>query len=269
MSLFNLLNLKLVVVQKLLILFFCALPLTSNSQSNDYIVKKKLYTQLDGLPDKNITCGLEDQNGFIWFGTKNGLCRFDGKEFLLLTVKSHGLYNNNIIDLSSFSNYLIITYGEPGTIRKSLKKREVLDINKLKITSPEKTWSKIPFMLDKVVKVFNTSEGELGFITTSPNSIWLLSEEKGFFRRYENDKTLEAHRFSKNDFVKIFMNQQQCFIKSNAGKIYLTKKNQSFSFNNSEYNVASVSDSFVILSHQSSSKKIDFYYKKINIAQSG
>ena len=32
----------------------------------------------DGLPSNNINCIAQDADGFIWFGTANGLCRFDG-----------------------------------------------------------------------------------------------------------------------------------------------------------------------------------------------
>ena len=42
----------------------------------------KKYTINDGLPDAYILNICQDSNGFLWFGTANGLCRFDGREFI-------------------------------------------------------------------------------------------------------------------------------------------------------------------------------------------
>ena len=39
------------------------------------------YDEEDGLPSDHITQMLQDEQGFIWFSTWNGLCRFDGYEF--------------------------------------------------------------------------------------------------------------------------------------------------------------------------------------------
>lgn len=39
------------------------------------------YDEEDGLPHSHVTQLLQDELGFIWFATWNGLCRFDGYEF--------------------------------------------------------------------------------------------------------------------------------------------------------------------------------------------
>lgn len=40
------------------------------------------YTTAEGLPSNNVSCALKDMDGFLWFGTWYGLCRFDGDKFL-------------------------------------------------------------------------------------------------------------------------------------------------------------------------------------------
>src|SRR5512147_2787231 len=41
------------------------------------------FTEVDGLP-RNITICLEqDQYGYLWIGTTNGIARYDGKEFYI------------------------------------------------------------------------------------------------------------------------------------------------------------------------------------------
>ncbi|MFQ3579029.1 MAG: two-component regulator propeller domain-containing protein [Bacteroidales bacterium] len=57
-----------------------------------FLVAKFSYPQLpfafqtinkdDGLTDNYVNCILEDSRGFMWFGTKEGLCRYDGNSFV-------------------------------------------------------------------------------------------------------------------------------------------------------------------------------------------
>ena len=39
----------------------------------------RLLTMQDGLADNTITSIYKDRDGFMWFGTNNGLSRYDGK----------------------------------------------------------------------------------------------------------------------------------------------------------------------------------------------
>jgi signal transduction histidine kinase/DNA-binding response OmpR family regulator/ligand-binding sensor domain-containing protein len=39
------------------------------------------YTEVDGLPRNITTCLEQDQYGYLWIGTTNGIARYDGKEF--------------------------------------------------------------------------------------------------------------------------------------------------------------------------------------------
>ncbi len=40
------------------------------------------YTIFEGLPQNQVMCLHVDNNGFLWLGTKGGICRFDGKNFV-------------------------------------------------------------------------------------------------------------------------------------------------------------------------------------------
>ncbi|MCB0280133.1 MAG: hypothetical protein KDD94_11545, partial [Calditrichaeota bacterium] len=39
------------------------------------------YSDVDGLSQVSVNSIVQDQKGFLWFGTQNGLNRFDGLEF--------------------------------------------------------------------------------------------------------------------------------------------------------------------------------------------
>lgn len=41
------------------------------------------FSAEDGLPSNTVTCAIQDSRGFMWFGTKDGICRYDGAVFKL------------------------------------------------------------------------------------------------------------------------------------------------------------------------------------------
>ncbi|MFO7613960.1 MAG: two-component regulator propeller domain-containing protein [Bacteroidales bacterium] len=54
---------------------------------------------LNGLPSNGVHCMLRDADGFIWLGTDNGLCRFDGSETVVFQhdpMDANSLCDNNI-----------------------------------------------------------------------------------------------------------------------------------------------------------------------------
>jgi ligand-binding sensor domain-containing protein/signal transduction histidine kinase len=56
------------------------------------------YSLREGLPDPFIKSIYQDSSGYLWFGTYNGISRFDGKEFKNFFVKD-GLLDPLIIDI--------------------------------------------------------------------------------------------------------------------------------------------------------------------------
>lgn len=55
-----------------------------------------------GLGNSQVTSILEDENGFIWIGTRTGVDRFNGK-----TVKQYSLYENDIIAEGRLQFYIL------------------------------------------------------------------------------------------------------------------------------------------------------------------
>ena len=54
------------------------------------------FNSTDGLSENQVLCILQDRQGFMWFGTLEGLNRFDGYEF--------DVYNHNNKDSTSIGN---------------------------------------------------------------------------------------------------------------------------------------------------------------------
>lgn len=51
------------------------------------------YGVENGLSNNNVLCILQDKKGFMWFGTRDGLNRFDGYTFkssgMILPIQKH------------------------------------------------------------------------------------------------------------------------------------------------------------------------------------
>jgi len=53
----------------------------SSGAVRDPEYKFRYITANEGLPQNTVDCMLKDKRGFMWFGTWNGMCRFDGYTF--------------------------------------------------------------------------------------------------------------------------------------------------------------------------------------------
>ncbi len=77
------------------ILFFLILCIDLSAQNN-YVYTQ--YTQTDGLPSHTILDVKQDNDGFIWIATSNGVSRYDGRNFVNYFVED-GLPDNDINQL--------------------------------------------------------------------------------------------------------------------------------------------------------------------------
>jgi ligand-binding sensor domain-containing protein/two-component sensor histidine kinase len=84
-----------------------------NGSSQDKTISFRHLTAEDGLSDNRVTCMLRDKLGFMWFGTKDGLSRYDGRDFYVFRNRvndSTSLCSNNITCLA-YDNDSILWIG--------------------------------------------------------------------------------------------------------------------------------------------------------------
>ncbi len=100
------------------------------------------YGVSNGLSNNAVICGVQDKDGFLWFGTKDGLNRFDGytfKQFYSDPESNNGLGSNFIHSLLVDSRkqlwvgtdqglYKYDAYRERFTLFEGTEEGEVLDI---------------------------------------------------------------------------------------------------------------------------------------------
>lgn len=60
------------------------------SQTNAQHYSFRHYQVENGLSNNTVYCSLQDKHGFLWFGTKDGLNRFDGYRFKVYAVPNKG-----------------------------------------------------------------------------------------------------------------------------------------------------------------------------------
>ena len=77
-----------------------------NTQAQNHIIFHHLTVD-DGLSQSSVTCILQDKTGFMWFGTEDGLNRYDG-----YNIK---VFKNNPTDSSSLANNFIFTIYEDSS----------------------------------------------------------------------------------------------------------------------------------------------------------
>ena len=75
------------------------------------------YSQENGLPNNMIHCILQDKKGWMWFGTSQGVCRFDGYKFTVFkddpkdTTSLKGNLVRTIFEDSKNQLWICTTYG--------------------------------------------------------------------------------------------------------------------------------------------------------------
>jgi signal transduction histidine kinase/ligand-binding sensor domain-containing protein/CheY-like chemotaxis protein len=92
------------LLKKYILVLFCLVPLLSPAQTPD--VRFRHINDEQGLSNSTINCIFQDSRGFMWFGTRDGLDRYDGSK---VTV-----YKNNPKDKTSISDNTINCICEDG-----------------------------------------------------------------------------------------------------------------------------------------------------------
>lgn len=129
--------------------------ITQSLHAQPYYFKQ--YQVEQGLSNNNITCCIQDTHGFLWFGTRDGLNRFDGYTFHVFRnnpEQSKSLGNNSVKSLTIDQNGVLWAGTDKGLF---------------KYNQQEENFDQIPF-------TNNMRVSELHF--NEKNDLWLLLDGK-------------------------------------------------------------------------------------------
>lgn len=174
----------------------------------------------DGLSDNSVTCMLEDSRGFMWFGTFNGLNRYDGyeiKKYRNSTDKKI-LVSNRIRSLREDSNGFIWIGTDNGiTIyNPSLEKFTALYSNQLKNK------------LDKgpgVLKIVEDKKNNKIYCMTWQEGVLVFNSDFRFLDKYSFPKMISSESILLTDMA--LLDSENLLLTSNAGLLHFnTNKNK-------------------------------------------
>lgn len=153
-------------------------PITKTEQ---YIITKHHFSVEDGLASREVTAAIEDRDGFMWFGTSNGLTRYDGNSFKTFTKQNFGLLQNEIASLSvDKNNHLIIEFYNKNLTLKKKGEIQIIDLSTYKLQTLESAYAKLPFKAKDVVWMENDVNKNMFFVTAMPFQLWRYNAAKGF-----------------------------------------------------------------------------------------
>lgn len=149
--------------------------------SLEYTITKRLLSVENGFASHEVFCGVQDSSGFLWFGTRNGLNRFDGSNCLLFTRQRNRLQENKVVQLAvDDADRLFIQYGSAGFQLTTIGKVDVMDATTQEVKTLTAAFPNLPFRERDVYWIANDGTGEISFLTASPFRYWRYSSKKGF-----------------------------------------------------------------------------------------
>ncbi len=127
----------------------------------------RIITMNDGLAANAVRNIVQDKNGYIWFGTDNGLCRYDGRRVLPLRIAELGI-NQYISALLASDNGLYV-----GTARGVFY-----------IDYTNQTFKRLPMDIHSTVTYLSLDkEGGL-WVSTMEQGVWLYTVKTNRSKQY-------------------------------------------------------------------------------------
>lgn len=142
------------ITYKIQIFFFLLLSILWNTvRGQDYNLANT-FTVNEGLPSNHIYDITQDNNGFLWIATDNGIAHFDGKYFYNYTVKD-GLPSNDVLQVvkENDGTIWINCYKQPPAYFDEIN-------NKFTATTNNKTVNKLS---NSLLSVFILPNGGINF----------------------------------------------------------------------------------------------------------
>ena len=159
----------------------------------------------DGLSNNDVNAVLQDKTGFIWFGTEDGLNRYDGYKFKIFRhdpSDSNSLSDNSIWSLIEDHSGNIWIGTKDGILNKFNPKTE-------KFTRWE-------------IKSNLTKENSVKYIyEDSKGNIWVGSYKDGLYRLNISTNKLDHWRSDPNDEKTLSHNYVQAINEDNSGNILI------------------------------------------------
>jgi ligand-binding sensor domain-containing protein/signal transduction histidine kinase/AraC-like DNA-binding protein len=158
------------------------------------------YSVKDGLCSNTIWNIEQDEKGYMWFGTKNGLNRFNGYEFTTYQFNKenkHSLGNNFIHAICQFDNKTFWLGTEDGIYVLNLENEK---------------FSHLPIAANDIV---------FDIMRDSKGLMWIASGKSGVFSFNPSDKKIENFKAEPGVANSLSQNQVRTLAEDEQGRIWM------------------------------------------------
>lgn len=175
------------------VLYILLLPMLAAAQS----VAVKHLTINDGLSQNYIYSILQDDKGFLWFGTKDGLNRYDGYAFQIYrkdNADTLSLSDNTVTAMHRTGDTLWVGTAAGGVLCFDQRRREFFRL--------EHPFAGIaPFRNNQINTLVTTKDGRLA-VGTASSGMFLYSKERDEWRTIRSE-SLSVNSLSSNHVTDI------------------------------------------------------------------
>ncbi|HKR05418.1 MAG TPA: triple tyrosine motif-containing protein, partial [Bacteroidia bacterium] len=181
---------------------------------SSYITSYKTLSVEEGLSSREVFCGLQGKKGFIWLGTRNGLCRYDGEHFRQWHRK-HGLRKEVIVQLAQDEERNVwILYGNSESTRNTDSVVDIMDNYTFEILPFSKRFPSAPFKETELMWA-EANENDEMLLFVAPNRIYRYRKKEGF------EKVCEVPMEKKELPNNIFFSHHHCWMRMPCQFIYI------------------------------------------------
>ena len=156
-------NVRLLIAAFLLCGFF------QHAVAQEKILNLKHYSAEQGLSDNQTTSITRDQNGFMWIGTKDGLNRYDGREFHVfkhLSNDTNSICANSITGLATDADTILwIGTATSGLASYNFRNGRFKSFNKVRSGFPSNAINTIAFDSYRNRLWIGFNNGGLGYLS--------------------------------------------------------------------------------------------------------
>lgn len=172
-------------ISSLVLIIYLLVAMSTNAQS--YLYHTESFSVDEGLSNRFVYAMAQDHEGFMWFGTKYGLNRYDGYNFQVLTKEKNNLQSNLIrhVLTTDHNPLLWVGYFDNTLARKRYGGIDLIHPITLEVTSIEDFFgTALPFHISAIYNL-HTFGGKL-YITTQEGHIYTYLGDKEFKLVYED-----------------------------------------------------------------------------------
>ncbi len=236
------------LVKAIILVILLSLLWSANAYAQEHKIKFEHISIEQGLSASTVFCILQDSRGFLWFGTPDGLNKYDGYNF---TIYKHEPLNSNSLSANFISSIYEDQFGtiwigtEGGGLNKFDRLTEQFTNYK---NDPDDSNS---LSHNHVLSIYEDHRGKL-WIGTNGGGLNQFNRDTGQFTHYINDST-NPHSLSDNAVTSIYEDHRgKLWIGTNGGGLnQLNQETGQFThYINDPTNPHSLSDNAVTSIHE-------------------